>query len=706
MRRLIALFGCLTLTFACSTPDPAALAPAPPIAKVEPTRLEKHGHARVDDYYWLKERENPEVIAYLEAENAYTRAMLAHTEELQETLFEEIVARIPERDASVPYRKGDYYYYHRYVEGGEYPLYCRKKGSLDAEEEVLIDGNREAEGHQFWALRGFAPSPDHTKLAYAVDTVGRRLYTLRFRDLATGADLAEEVADITGNHAWAADSATIFYTRQHPETLRWHQIYRHEMGTDPAADVLVYEEADEEFSSYVYKTKSERYLVIGSDQTLSTEARFLDAAQPEGAFQVFLPREENHEYSIDHVGDRFYLRTNWQATNFRLMTAREDATAKENWIETVPHREDTLLASFELFDNHLVVSERSQGLIHLRIRRLSDGKEHDLDFGEPAYLAYVGDNPEPGTTILRFEYTSLTTPDSVFDYDMESRERTLLKEEPVLGGFDKQDYVTERLWATAGDGVQVPISIVYRRGFPRDGSRPLWLYGYGSYGSSTNASFRSSRLSLVDRGFAFAIAHIRGGQEMGRQWYEDGKLLKKMNTFTDFVDCGRFLVEQGYTSPDRLFAEGGSAGGLLMGAVTNLAPELFRGVVSHVPFVDVVTTMLDSDIPLTTSEYDEWGDPNVREYYDYMLSYSPYDNLAAKAYPALLVTTGLHDSQVQYWEPAKYVARLRTLKQDTYPLLLHTNMEAGHGGATGRFKRHRETALAYAFALDQIGVTE
>jgi oligopeptidase B len=353
-----------------------------------------------------------------------------------------------------------------------------------------------------------------------------------------------------------------------------------------------------------------------------------------------------------------------------------------------------------------VVSERSQGLIHLRIRRLSDGKEHDLDFGEPAYLAYVGDNPEPGTTILRFEYTSLTTPDSVFDYDMESRERTLLKEEPVLGGFDKQDYVTERLWATAGDGVQVPISIVYRRGFPRDGSRPLWLYGYGSYGSSTNASFRSSRLSLVDRGFAFAIAHIRGGQEMGRQWYEDGKLLKKMNTFTDFVDCGRFLVEQGYTSPDRLFAEGGSAGGLLMGAVTNLAPELFRGVVSHVPFVDVVTTMLDSDIPLTTSEYDEWGDPNVREYYDYMLSYSPYDNLAAKAYPALLVTTGLHDSQVQYWEPAKYVARLRTLKQDTYPLLLHTNMEAGHGGATGRFKRHRETALAYAFALDQIGVTE
>jgi oligopeptidase B len=388
------------------------------------------------------------------------------------------------------------------------------------------------------------------------------------------------------------------------------------------------------------------------------------------------------------------------------MTAREDATAKENWIETVPHREDTLLASFELFDNHLVVSERSQGLIHLRIRRLSDGREHDLDFGEPAYLAYVGDNPEPGTTILRFEYTSLTTPDSVFDYDMESRERTLLKEEPVLGGFDKQDYVTERLWATAGDGVQVPISIVYRRGFPRDGSRPLWLYGYGSYGSSTNASFRSSRLSLVDRGFAFAIAHIRGGQEMGRQWYEDGKLLKKMNTFTDFVDCGRFLVEQGYTSPDRLFAEGGSAGGLLMGAVTNLAPELFRGVVSHVPFVDVVTTMLDSDIPLTTSEYDEWGDPNVREYYDYMLSYSPYDNLAAKAYPALLVTTGLHDSQVQYWEPAKYVARLRTLKQDTYPLLLHTNMEAGHGGATGRFKRHRETALAYAFALDQIGVTE
>ncbi len=706
MRYFAVLLAATAMTTACSAPEPRAALPEPPVAKVQPTRLEKHGDVRVDDYYWLKERENPEVIAYLEAENAYTQAVMAHTEPMQEQIFEEIVARIPEQDASVPYRKGDYLYYHRYVEGGEYPIYCRKKGSLEAPEEVLIDGNKEAEGHEFFALRGVDPSPDQTKLAYAVDTVGRRLYSLRVRDLETGQDLAEAIPDVTPNHAWAADSRTLFYTRQHPETLRWYRIFRHRLQGDPASDVVVYEEPDEEFNAYVYKTKSERYIVIGSEQTLSSESRILEADRPEGEFRVFQPREENHEYSIDHGADGFYIRTNWQARNFRLMKAEEGATGKASWSEVIPHRDDVLLTGFELFRDHLVVSEREAGLIHLRIRRLSDGEEHDLDFGEPAYLASIGDNLELDSNVLRFEYTSLTTPDSVFDYDMDDRTRTLLKEEPVLGGFEKRDYVTERLWATAQDGTKVPISIVYRKDFPRDGSRPLWLYGYGSYGASMNASFRSSRLSLLDRGFAFAIAHVRGGQEMGRQWYEDGKLLKKMNTFTDFVDCGRFLIEQGYTSADRLFAEGGSAGGLLMGAVTNLAPDLFRGVISHVPFVDVVTTMLDSDIPLTTSEYDEWGNPNEKESYDYMLSYSPYDQLEAKAYPALLVTTSLHDSQVQYWEPAKYVAKLRVLKTDDNPLLLKTNMEAGHGGASGRFKRHHDTALAYAFAFDLLGIPE
>jgi oligopeptidase B len=703
---------CLALGFgiiaiACSPSKRPAPDLAPPVAKIEPTELEKHGDVRVDNYYWLRERENPEVIDYLEAENAYLDTVFGHAKPLQEELFDEIVGRIKQDDASVPYKKGDYHYFWRYPEGGEYRIYSRRKGSLEADEQVMLDGNKLAEGQDFFSLRGVDVSPEHDVVAYAVDTVGRRKYTVRFRDLTTGEDLADEIAEVTGNGEWANDNRTYYYTRQDPDTLRWYQIYKHVLGTNSSADVLVYEEPDEEFNTFVTKTKSERYLIIGSAQTLSSEYRYLDADDPDGEFRVFLPREADHEYSIDHHGDRFLVRTNWQAKNFRLMEAPIGSTSKDDWSEIIGQRDDVFLGNSEVFKDHLVVSERQGGLIQMRIRPWDGGEEHYIEFGEPAYVAYFENNPEMDTTVLRYGYESLTTPDSVFDYDMASREKTLLKEQEVLGGFDKTDYKTERLMAEARDGTQVPISLVYRPDmFAGDGSNPLLLYGYGSYGNSMDASFRSDRLSLIDRGFVYAIAHIRGGQEMGRQWYEDGKLLRKMNTFTDFIDCGKHLVAAKYTGSDRMYALGGSAGGLLMGAVTNLAPELFDGVVSAVAFVDVVTTMLDDSIPLTTSEYDEWGNPNEKEYYDYMLSYSPYDQLEAKAYPHLLLTTGLHDSQVQYWEPAKYVAKLRSLKTDDNLLLLKTDMEAGHGGASGRFKRHKDTALMYAFLLDLAGKAE
>ncbi len=678
----------------------------PPMAAVVPTNLEMHGDVRVDDYYWLRERENPDVIAYLEAENEYVEAVMAHTQPLQDALFDEIVARIKEDDASVPSMRDGYWYYSRFVEGGEYPIYCRKEGTLDADEQITIDGNVEAEGHEFFSLRGLTVSPDTHTLAYATDTVGRRKYTLRFRDLTTGEDLADEIPEITGNHVWAGDSKTLFYVRQDPETLRSDRLYKHVLGTNPDQDELVYEETDEEFGIGVFKTRSRRFIIIGSNQTLSSEYRFLEADNPDGEFTVFLPREADHEYSLDHHGDRFLIHTNWQAKNFRLMEAPIGATSKDDWHDVLPHRDDVYLQSVDAFDDYLVAVERRNGLRQMRIRPWDGSEEHYLDFGEPTYTAYVADNPEAGTQVLRYGYSSLTTPWSIYDYDMKTREKTLMKQDEVVGGFDPADYTTERLWAPATDGTLIPISIVYRNDFVKDGSQPLLEYGYGSYGASMDASFNSSRLSLLDRGFAYAIAHIRGGQEMGRQWYEDGKLMKKINTFTDFVDCGRFLVAEGYTSPEHLYARGGSAGGLLMGAVTNLAPDLYNGIISHVAFVDVVTTMLDADIPLTTSEYDEWGNPNEKEAYDYMLSYSPYDQLKAMDYPHMLLTTGLHDSQVQYWEPAKYVAKVRSLKTDNNRLLIKINMEAGHGGATGRFKRHRETATDIAFMLDLESISE
>ena len=704
--------GCV-VALGCTTQDQEMdgdhdVTAQPPIAAKQAKELEAHGDVRVDDYYWLRERENPEAISYLEAENAYTDAVMTHTEGLQDQLYEEIVGRIKQDDDSVPYLlKDGYYYYERYEVGDDYPLHCRKKGSLEAAEEIMINANELAAGHEFFSMWSVEPSPDGKTLAYAYDTVGRRFHTLRFRDLETGEDLPDVIENVTYNGEWANDNQTYFYSKQDPETLRSYRIYRHVLGTDPSEDTLVYEEKDEEFSIYVYKSRSDRYIMIGADQTLSSEFWYLDADDSTSEPQLLQAREPDHEYSADHFGGHFYIRTNWDAENFRLMKTPESAPGKDNWVEVIPHRDDVFLVDAELFRDHMVVEERNNGLMQLRIVPWDGSDEHYLDFGEPAYDAWPTANYEADTSTLRYAYTSLTTPKSTYDYDMVTREKTLLKEQPVLGGFDKSNYTTERLWATARDGVQVPISLVYRNDlFQGDGSNPALLYAYGSYGSSMDASFVHYRLSLIDRGFVYALAHIRGGQELGRHWYEDGKLLKKKNTFTDFIDSGQFLVDQGYTSSDRLFAMGGSAGGLLMGAVTNMAPELFKGIVSYVAWVDVITTMLDDDIPLTTSEYDEWGDPREKEYYDYMLSYSPYDNIEAKDYPSILMTTGLEDSQVQYWEPAKYVAKMRDMKTDDNILLLRTNMQAGHGGATGRLKQHKETAMEYAFVLDLAGITE
>ncbi len=679
-----------------------------PTARVDPTELVTHGRTRVDDYFWLRERENPEVVEYLTAENEYLDSGLAHVADLRETLFEEIVGRIKEDDQSVPYRFRDYYYQTRYEEGGEYPIHVRRAGAIDAPEEVIVDVNALAEGHEYFAASvGVGGISENQRvLAFGTDNVGRRKYTIRFLDLDSGEFLPDEIPNVTPNVAWAADDRTLFYTRQDPETLRWYQVYRHELGTDPASDELVYEETDEEFSVSVRRTKSRAFVFITAYQSLSTEYRYVAATDPQAEFQIILPREPDHEYSVDHYADHFYFRTNDEAPNFRLVRAPVSDPLRSSWVEIVAHRDDVLLEGFDIFRNQLVVEERENGLVRLRVKPWEGGGEHYVEFDDPAWMAFTTANFEYDTPVLRYGYTSMTTPFSTYDYDMETRERTLLKQTEVVGDFDSADYQSERLWAPARDGRQVPVSLVYRKGFEPTGSAPLLLYGYGSYGASMDAGFSSARLSLLDRGFVYAIAHVRGGEELGRWWYEEGKLLKKMNTFTDFIDVADFLVEEGYSDPDRVFAMGGSAGGLLMGAVVNLRPELWRGVVAAVPFVDVVTTMLDETIPLTTSEYDEWGNPDDPEYFDYMLSYSPYDNVVAGEYPNMLVTTGLHDSQVQYWEPAKWVARLRAVKTDGNRLYLHTNMDAGHGGASGRFRRHRETALEYAFMLDLAGVAE
>ncbi len=671
----------------------------PPRAEKVPKSLEIHGHKRIDEYYWLNERENPKVIDYLNQENSFLKSELAHTEELQEELFLEMKSRIKEDDQSVPFELNDYWYYTRYEEGKEYPYYCRKLGSLEAQEEIILDVNEMAEGQAFCNVKGISIHPNNQLMAFGVDFVGRRQYEIKIKSLQTSNILEDSIENTTGGSVWSQAEDQLFYTER-DETLRSARVMRHELGTSSKDDVLVYEEEDETFDVSVGKSKSKKYLVISSHSTLSSEFQLLESSNPKGEWRIFQERERDHEYSIDHFEDAFFIITNWKAKNFRLMKSGLGETSKEHWEEVLAHRDDVMIEDLEIFRDYMVLEERYKGISQMRVFNQKDKSEHYIQFPEEAYTAGTSVNLVFDTKILRLVYSSMTTPATVFDYDLDTRAFTLLKEQEVLGGFNKEDYRSERLNAIVRDGVEVPISLVYKKGFKVDGKSPLLLYAYGSYGHSLDPYFSSSRLSLLDRGFAFAIAHIRGGEEMGRDWYENGKLLKKKNTFNDFVDCAEFLLEQKYVKPNSLFAAGGSAGGLLMGAVMNMRPDLWAGVLAAVPFVDVVTTMLDESIPLTTGEYDEWGNPNNKEYYDYIFSYSPYDQVKEMDYPNVLVTTGLHDSQVQYWEPAKWVARLRDKNTSKNQILLHTNMDTGHGGASGRFEYLKEIALEYAFLLD------
>ena len=687
-----------------------------PDAAQQPHTTDIHGKTLEDNYFWMrlsddqKEAETPdaqtaEVLDYLNRENAYKEEVLKSTEGFQEDLFNEIVGRIKQDDSSVPVKDNGYWYYTRYEEGNEYAIHCRKKESMDAEEEIMLNVNDLAEGYSYYALGGRAVSTNNKLLAFSEDTVSRREYTLRFKNLATGEYLEDRIPATTGGATWANDNKTLFYTKKDPVTLRSHRIYKHVLGTDASEDVLVYEETDETFSCGVGKTKSEAYIMIGSYSTVSTEWRFIDANNVEGDWTVIQPRERDLEYSVAHMGDHFYITTNRDAKNFKLVKTPVTATTYDNWEDVLPHRDNTLLEGIEMFKDFLVIEERTQGLTQLRIRAWDGSKDEYIEFNDPAYMAYVGANPDFDTQKLRFGYTSMTTPNSVYEMDMMTNERELLKQQEVLGGdFDPANYTSERILVKARDGVEVPVSIVYRTGVERNGQNPFLLYGYGSYGYSLDAGFSSTRLSLLDRGFVYAIAHIRGGQEMGRAWYEDGKLFNKMNTFTDFIDCGQAMVDLGFTSSEHMYAMGGSAGGLLMGAVINMAPNLFNGVIAAVPFVDVINTMLDESIPLTTGEFDEWGNPKDPAYFDYIMQYSPYDQVKAQDYPHMLVTTGYWDSQVQYWEPAKWVAKLRDHKTDDHLLLMHCNMETGHGGASGRFKQFRETAMEYAFLFMLEGI--
>jgi oligopeptidase B len=680
---------------------------APPTAEKKADTLTGN---RIDNYYWMKlsdvqknaeqkDEVTTKVINYLNSENDYLAAKMKHTEALQEKLYTEIVGRIKQTDESVPYKKNGYWYYTRYQEGQEYPIHCRKKGTLEATEEILLNVNEMAKGHSYYSIAGLSVSEDNNLLAYGEDSVSRRRYTVYVKDLTTGKLVGEPILNTTGGVTWANDNKTLFYSRKDSVTLLPRWIMKHKFGTSPSKDVSVYEEKDDTFYTSIYKTKSKKFLVIVSGSTLTSDYQILNANTPDGKWTNFSPRERGHEYSIDHYQDKFYIVTNWDALNFRLMETPDTKTAKANWKEKIAHRDDTLLEGIDIFKDYLVVSERSKASTQLRIMNQKSKDEHYMEFAEPAYTIYSSTNLDFDTDLLRYGYTSMTTPNSTYDYNMKTKERKLLKQQEVVGGYNPEDYQTERLWATAKDGTKIPMSIVYKKGIKKDGTNPTMLYGYGSYGASMDPTFSSTRLSLLNRGFVYAIAHIRGGQEMGRKWYEDGKMFKKKNTFTDFIDCAEFLIEEKYTTPEHLFASGGSAGGLLMGAVVNMRPELFKGVIAAVPFVDVVTTMLDESIPLTTGEFDEWGNPKNPESYMYMLEYSPYDQVKPQNYPNMLVTTGLHDSQVQYWEPAKWVAKLREMKTDNNTLLLRTNMETGHGGTTGRFKVYKETAQEYAFIL-------
>jgi oligopeptidase B len=684
----------------------------PPLAEKKPYKMEAHGDIRMDDYYWMNDffKKGPDsnkVVDYLNAENTYLDTMLAGSKKLREDLFNELKGRIKEKDESVPYKENGYWYYTKFEEGKDYPIYCRKKESLDAAEEVMHDANKAAEGKGYYNAAGLEVSDNNELMMIGEDDVSRRLYKLRIKNLKTGEYSSETILNTEGgSYAWAADNKTLFYIRKDLVTLLGFQVWRHELGTDPSKDVKVYEEKDNRHYIGIGRTKSKKYIILYSELSeQQSEHRFLDASDPKGEWKVFYPRTMGLVYDMDHYNDKFYIRTNLDAQNFRLMECPLDKTAKENWKEVIPHRADVFLSGFTLFKDHLVVSELKEGLNHVRIINQKDKSEHYLQFDEPAYLANVSANPDFNTNILRFSYTSLITPNSTFDYNMDAKTKELKKQQEVVGGYDKKNYVAERSFATSRDGKRIPVSIVYKKGFKKDGSQPLLLYAYGSYGATMYATFSSNRLSLLDRGFAFAIAHIRGGQEMGRSWYDDGKMSNKKNTFNDFIDCAEYLVKEKYTTKEHMYAQGGSAGGLLMGAIVNMRPDLWKGIVAQVPFVDVLTTMSDASIPLTTGEYLEWGNPANKEEYFYMKSYSPYDNVEKKEYPNILVTTGLHDSQVQYFEPAKWVAKLRAMKTDKNLILLKTNMEAGHGGKSGRFRALEEVALVYSFLFALEGIS-
>lgn len=719
MKRITALLTILGIVIAMDgkTDQKEIKILEPPVAEKIPHILSAHGYDRLDNYYWMRltdkqklakqpDEQTQKVLENLKAENAYKDNVLKHTEKFQDDLFNEIVGRIKKDDESVPYIDNGYWYYTRYEEGKEYPIHCRKKGSMDAEEEIMVNVNEWAEGHDYFSLAGLSVSPNNKYLAISVDTLSRRIYTIKVKDLETGEILTDEIKGTSGSAAWAMDSKTFFYTVKNEVTLLSEHIDRHTLGTPQADDTRVYTEKDNTYYIGVYRSKSDKFMIIYNGHTLNNQYHILEADDPYGEFRSFSPREAVHEYSIEHYNNKFYIVTNWDALNFRLMETPENATGKENWTEVIAHRDDVLLMGIDVFVNHLVISERIDALRQIRVVDQRSGEEHYIDFGEEVFTSFTMTNPSFDTYILRYGFTSLKTPFSTLDYNMDTRESTLLKQTEVVGGHDPDEYITERIYATARDGKMIPISIVYKKGFKKDGNGNLLQYAYGSYGSSSDPGFRSSRLSILDRGFAFAIAHIRGGQEYGRQWYEDGKMYKKMNTFTDFIDCSKYLIQENYTNADHLFAMGGSAGGLLMGAVLNLAPELYKGIVASVPFVDVTTTMMDGSIPLTSNEWDEWGDPRIKEEYEYIMTYSPYDNIEEKEYTNMLVTTGYFDSQVQYWEPQKWVAKLRDLKMDNNQLLFHINLEAGHGGKSGRFLRYREDALEMAFMFDLVGIKQ
>ena len=699
----------------------------PPNATKKPHEMTIHGDTRVDDYYWMrltdeqksaieKDSHTQEVLDYIYAENAYTQKRLKHTEKFQNDFFDEIVGRIKKDDESVPYLDNGYFYYTRYEKGKEYAIHCRKKGSLDSKEEILLDENVLAKGHDYFAVGGLDVSPDNQWMSYGVDLVSRRIYTIHFKNLVTGEVLEQTIPNSTGSVAWANDNKTVFYTSKNEVTLLPEKIWRHKVGTDSAKDELVYEEKDESFYNGVYRSKSGEFIIIWNSSTLVNDYHILSANDPDGEFNNFSPRGTEHEYSIDHYQDKFYIITNWEAKNNRLMETSENATDMGNWKEVIAHRNDVHLIGMEIFKEHLVLNERKDGLRGLRVINQKNGQDEYINFGEETYTARISVNEEFNTNILRYGYTSMVTPSSTYDYNMDTGEITLMKQQEVVGGYDQSLYRSERHYALARDGQPVPISLVYKKDLKNDPTfnnqgapdnpQNLLLYAYGSYGSTRDPYFSSTRLSLLDRGFIYAIAHVRGSQIYGRQSYDDGKMLNKKNTFTDFIDAGKYLVKEGLTDPNHLFAEGGSAGGLLIGAIVNMAPELWKGTIAAVPFVDVVTTMLDASIPLTSNEWDEWGNPEEKKYYDYMLSYSPYDQVIDQVHPNMLVTSGFFDSQVQYWEPLKWMAKLRDNWQGKNVLYLHMNMDAGHGGKSGRFRRYREVALEYAFLFDLVGIKE